>query len=177
MKLTRESVIMLVVLAGLVIGSYLGVYRPQARATAAVREQIATRKAQLATNSAQAAVVPDMVRKIEALKNRYTDFDSQLPQSKELGTFLKAIAAVQSQSDLAGGRMDTQNPVTGQLYNTMPISMRQTGPYLALTDFLRRVNEMDRLTRVQRLVIQMPRDGNSNELDIELTMNIYFTKG
>ena len=177
MKLTRESMIMLLVLAGLVVGSILGVYRPQARATAAVREEILSHKALLTTNSAKAAVVPDMLRKVEALKSRYNNFDSRLPQSKELGTFLKEIAAVQSQSNLAGGRMDTQNPVSGQLYNTMPISIRQTGSYLALADFLRRISVMARLTRVQRLVIQTPRDGDPDQLDIELVMNIYFTKG
>lgn len=176
MKLTRESVIMVVVLAGLVTGSVLGIYRPQSRALADVQQEIATRKAALESDSAKTAVLPDMIRRIQELKSTYGDFDRQLPKSKELGGFLQEIASIQSKSNLAGGQIDTQNPISGPLYNTMPITMRQKGSYLALADYLRRINEMARLARVQRLIIQAPYDGDPSQLDIELVMNIYFTK-
>lgn len=176
MKFTRETVIMMVVLAGLVAGSVLGVYRPQSQAMAALQQDISTRKAGLKSDSDKAGVVPDMLRTVEALKSRYHDFDRRLPRSTELDGFLREITAVQSKCRLSCERMDTQSPVAGQLYNTTPITMRQKGSYLALADFLRQINDMARLTRVQRLIIQAPQDGDGSQLDIELVMNIYFTK-
>ena len=176
MKITRESMVMVAILAAAVAASVLGVYLPQSRAMAGVEQQISDRRGMLQANAEKAAAVPQIARRVRDLMGRYNNFDRRLPRSQELGGFLKEISKIQSESNLSGGRMDTQNPVTGQLYNTMPITMRQTGSYLALAEFLRQINQMARLTRVQRMMIQASRDGDPARLDIELVMNIYFTK-
>jgi hypothetical protein len=48
------------------------------------------------------------------------------------------------------------------------------GDFLALARFLRRIDTMARLTRVEKLIIQPGARGD--ELSIELGMNIYFTE-
>ena len=71
--------------------------------------------------------------------------------------------------------METGSPISEELFNTMPIRIRLRGQYLALTDFLRRLGSMQRLTRVQRLMISIPEE-EGGDLGIELLLNIYFTK-
>ena len=175
-RITKENWYMLAVAAGLVVAATLLVYRRQSSRLEQLREQIATEKLAMEADSNKAAVVPDMLRSVMDMKRRYKDFDRRLPKSKELGGFLQEITAIRSQSDLQGGRMDTGNPVSEYLYNTMPIKMSFEGSYLALARFLEQISKMQRLTRVQKLLITAPGDGFGKDLGIELFMNIYFTK-
>jgi len=174
-KLSRESWVMLAVAAMLVIAAAVWVYRPQGRKLAGLRAQITAQKLAMESDAKRAAVVPEMMRKVQEMKGRYKDFDQRLPRSKELGGFLQEVTRIQSGSQLGEARMDTGNPVSEELYNTMPIKLRFRGSYLALADFLKDIDRMQRLTRVQRLAILSPKD-DSETLEIELLMNIYFTK-
>ena len=175
-RITKENWYMLALAVGLVAGAMLLVYRPQSVRLEQLREQIATEKLAMEADSDRAAIVPDMLRSVMNMKRRYKDFDRRLPKSKELGGFLQEITAIRSESDLQGGRMDTGNPASEELYNTMPIKMSFEGSYLGLAEFLNKLGGMQRLTRVQKLLITTPRGGFGTDLDIELFMNIYFTK-
>jgi len=174
-KLSRENWIMLGLAAGLTVAAIFLVYIPQSRALNTIKTQIATQKIALNDGAKRASVVPDMVRKVENMKSRYKDFDHRLPKSKELGGFLQEITAIRKASELLESRMDTGTPTSEELFNTMPIKLRFHGRYLALADFLRRLDGMQRLTRVQRLLIAGPKE-QGGDLDIELQVNIYFTK-
>jgi Tfp pilus assembly protein PilO len=174
-RLSRESWVMLAVAAMLVMAAVVWVYRPQGRRLKQLRTQITVQKLAMESDAKKAAVVPEMLRKVQEMKGRYKDFDRRLPRSKELGGFLQEITQIQSGSQLSEARMETGNPASEELYNTMPIRMRFRGSYLALADFLKSIDRMQRLTRVQRLVILSPK-GDGDALEIELLMNIYFTK-
>jgi Tfp pilus assembly protein PilO len=160
---------------GLVVAAVAVVYVPQARELRSIKTTIAAKRLALQDSSTKAAVVPRMMREVQALKSRYKDFDSRLPRSKELGGFLQEITAIQQTSALLDPRMETGSPTSEELFNTMPIRMRLRGQYLTVTDFLRRLSNMKRLTRVQRLMIAAP-EKEGDGLSIELLLNIYFTK-
>jgi Tfp pilus assembly protein PilO len=160
---------------GLVVAAVGAVYLPQEHELRSIQTTLAARRVALHESSKNAAIVPRMMREVQTLKSRYKDFDSRLPRSKELGGFLQEITAIQQNSALVDPRMETGSPTSEELFNTMPIRMRLRGQYLALTDFLRRLSNMQRLTRVQRLMIIIP-DKEGGDLSIELLLNIYFTK-
>ena len=174
-KLTKENWIMLGVAAAIVAGAIMLVYRPQKAALHGVRAQIAAQKLTLEADRSKAKVIPQIMRKVQELKSRYKDFDQRLPKSKELGGFLQEITGIQSGSELSDARMETGSPVSEELYNTMPIQMKFRGSYLALAKFLKDVDGMQRLTRVQRLLIRST-EVDGGPLEIDLMMNIYFTK-
>jgi len=174
-KFTRQSWVMVAVAVALVTAAVVGVYRPQNRKLHDLRTQITTQKLALESDAKRAAVVPEMLRKVQEMKGRYKDFDRRLPRSKELGGFLQEITQIQSGSHLSEARMETGNPASEELFNTMPIRMRFRGSYLALAEFLKNIEGMERITRVQKLAILSPKDGG-DVLEIELMMNIYFTK-
>jgi Tfp pilus assembly protein PilO len=175
LKHTCETWMMSAVTVTLVIVAVGAVYVPQARELKSVKTMIAAKKLALEDSAKKAAVVPQMMREVQSLKSRYKDFDSRLPHSKELGGFLQEITAIQQNSALVDPRMETGSPSSEELFNTMPIRIRLRSRYLALTDFLRNLGNMKRLTRVQRLMIMTP-EKEGDELSVELLLNIYFTK-
>lgn len=132
-------------------------------------------KRQIEADAAKAAVVPAMARDIKAMRQLYSkDWDRRLPQQKEQAEFLREISASLSQAKLFNQMIRLGQPTHGRLYNRLPITMEFEGEFLALARFLKQVDGMTRLTRIEELKIQ-PIHG-SDDLSIKLGMNIYFTE-
>ena len=175
MKFDKDSMVVLGVLAALSAGYFLTVYRAQSRSYEEVKAGLAQRRQQLERDTQQAARVPPMMREIEAMKLRYNkDWDRRLPESKELAGFLREISGNLAQDRLMSPMIQPGNPTRGPLYNRLPITMKFEGSFLSLAAFLNRVDKMTRLTRIEQLLIEPRREGDS--LNVELCMNIYFTE-
>ena len=175
MRLSRDSLIVLGILAAIVLTYVLVVYRSQTSALDEVRTQAAERKRELEANDRKATRVPPMIREIEKMKQRFNkDWDRRLPQRQELSEVLREIAANLAQESLANQIIQPGNPTRGQLFNILPITMKFEGDFLALARLLDRVDKMTRLTRIEQLIIQPSKKGEG--LAIELGMNIYFTE-
>lgn len=172
--LTRDNLLVFGALIVIVGGTVLGVFRPQSKTLRELETQIVKQKTALAAEAGKVLVVPTMLRQVEAMRMRYRNFDQRLPQRQELGGFLKEISENLAKEDLSNQLIEPGNPSRDALFHTLPIIMRFRGSYLALTRFLNRLEEMERLARVQKMLIKT--DPKSEEVDIELRMNIYFTE-
>jgi len=173
-KLTRESWLIMAAAIAIVAAAVVFVYRPQGRKLEELRTKIASMEASLQADSEKASVVPELLRQIEAMKRRYKDFDRKLPKTKELGGFLGEITSNLSEEQLSEPTIEPRSPATEELYHTLPIIMRCRGSYLAVASFLKRINGMQRLTRVHTLrVHKLPAE---EPLRIEMQLNIYYTE-
>ncbi len=159
-----------------VVGLYVArVHSPQARRLAAVREKIARRDIECQENAAKADAIPVMVCEVDRLKKEFKDFDRRLPKQKELAEFLREISNTGESHRLANQVIRPGNPSIGPLYNRMPIIMDFSCTFPDLVGFLQKMNEMTRLTRVERIRMS-PVASHSENLDIRMQVNIYFTK-
>ena len=100
-KLTRESWIIMALAVAIVAAAVAFVYRPQGQKLEELRTKIASVETSLQADSQKAAVVPELLRQIEAMKRRYKDFDRKLPKTKELGGFLAEITNNLAEENLA----------------------------------------------------------------------------
>lgn len=167
---------MLGILAAMVIGFMAVVYIPQRLRLEEIRGKIATEKNQLASDGQKAAVIPEMLRQVQDLKKVYKNFDRRLPKRQELGGFLREISGHMAEEQLSDQLIEPGNPTPEDLFHTLPIIMRFKGSYLSLGSFLKQLETMERLTRVQKLIIDSENKEKEGILDIELQMNIYFTE-
>jgi Tfp pilus assembly protein PilO len=176
-QLTRDNWMALGVLTALSAAYFLLVYRHQGCVLEEVGTATTERRRQLESDTLKVACVAPMMREIEAMKQRYNkDWDRRLPKRQELAGFLKEIAGNLSQERLSNQITRPGSPSRGPLYNCLPISMQFEGSFLALAGFLRRVDGMTRLTRVEQLTIEPKKDDANQDLSIVLGMNIYFTE-
>ena len=172
---SRDSLIVLGILTVIVVTYMAVIHRWQSNSLDGVRGRIAEGERLLQANGQKATHVPAMIRQVERMKQRFNkDWDRRLPQGTELDGFLREIYANLAQERLFNQVMRPGDPTRGPLYNRLPITMTFEGDFLALARFLRRIDTMARLTRVEKLIIQPA--GGGNELSIELGMNIYFTE-
>jgi len=175
-RMTRDCWIVLG-LVGVLVGATVAlVFRPQGRQLYELRTQIATRQNVLESDAQKVAVVPEMLRQVQEMKQRYRDFDRKLPKRKELGGFLREISGNLSEERLANQLIEPGNPSREELFNTLPIVMKFRGSYLSLASFLKRLDEMQRLSRVEKLKIDCNAKDDSAALDIEVLLDIYFTE-
>lgn len=188
-RFSRDNLIILGILTVITITYFVVIYRAQSATMADVAARTAQTERRLKTDAMQASRVGPMLRQIKVMKQRYNkkEWDRRLPGRQELAGFLREIASNLSAARLSNRIIQPGNPFRGPLYNRLPITMKFEGDFLALAGFLKRVDEMTRLTRIEQLTIEPARRsqdhrtaGRSNEepisLAIELGMNIYFTE-
>lgn len=175
MQLSRDNIIVAGLLASMIVAAGVFVYLPQAKRLGELQMKIATERADLDAKIKQAVVVPDFVRHIQTMRERYSDFHNRLPRSKELGGFLAEISRLLTSENL-NTHYKVGTPSKKELFITLPINMSLTGSYKALGRLLININKMKRFTRVQRLLLVNESSENnvSDKLTIELQLNIYF---
>ena len=179
MRLGKDSWIVLGILAVMVAGAGLFVYRGQGKKLDDLEISITSSKATLKTQGQTVEIVPELIKQVGAMRTRYKNFDRRLPVRQELGGFLKDISAHLGDEKFSDQLIEPGSPTREDLFHTLPIIMRFKGSYLTSVDFLKRIDEMERLTRIQKLKItKKPVKGDKDEgkVDIELQLNIYFTE-
>ena len=175
MPLSRDNLVVLGIVVVVAATYLLVVFRSQSASLEEVRERTAECRRQLEADGVKAAPVPHMARDVETMKRRYDkDWRRRLPQRQELAGFLHEISANLSEEKLSNQIIQPGRPTRGSLYNRLPITMKFEGSFLALAGFLKRVDGMTRLTRIEQLSMA-PKD-SGEDLSIELGMNIYFTE-
>ena len=169
-----ETAAVLGLIIALVVGAIMVAYLPQRRELECLQSEIAEQKLRIQSVSADVEVVPSMVEHVSAMKALYKDFDRKLPKSSELYGFLGKIGRHLEEGELSSQGIKPGRPIREELFHTLPIIMRCEGRYSELTKFLAEIDKMERLTRVQKLLISAGPKGD--DLRIEVHMNIYFTE-
>ena len=173
-RLARDGLIMGGIVVAMTAAGYAFGYLPSTRKVERIQEETASVKQSLEVDGLKATVVPELLRQVEVMKGKYKDFDRRLPQRQELGGFLREISGNISSEDFSNQSIEPGKPSQEDLFFTLPIVLKFQGSYMSLARFLQRIDDMQRLTRVQKLVVAPgPTDG---VLDITVQLNIYFTE-
>jgi len=187
--LLRDSLMMIGILLAITITYFAVIYRAQSATLQEVQKRIGEVERQLKIDALQASHLPPMIDEIERMRKRYDkSWDRRLPKREELAGFLREIASALSQEKLSNQYIQPGNPTRKPLYNCLPITMKFEGKFLALAGFLKRVDEMSRLTLIEHRAIKAIKTQNDHTTDktldtddspalaIEVGMNIYFTE-
>ena len=175
-KLSKDNMTMLAILCVMLAVSALVLYWPQSRAMEEVRRQIEMEKSTTSTYAAQVAVVPDLRRQVEEMKSHLKDLDRRMPKQKELGGFLTEISENLEKERLDSRGIEAGGTAKEEAFHTLPITMKFQGNYLSLASFLKRIDSMERLTRVQKLHITVDNKSPEPKINCVLRLNIYFTE-
>ena len=124
----------------------------------------------------KAAVVPRLVRQVEAMRRRYDDrWEKKLPKQKDLHDFIKKISSFRDTEGLNGQIIEPGNPRRQELFHTLPVTLRFEGSFMSLAGFLDRLDKMERLSRVQRLDIVANTNQSPANLAVDMRLNIYYS--
>ena len=171
----QNMMIFVAILLGSAAVYVLLVYLPQTRRLTVVRDQLARVSQTYDQDAVKARTIPQLQADVEQLKREFHNFDRRLPGQQELGEFLREISSTGEGGLLTNQVIKPGNPSSGPLYNRLPILIDFRCSFGELVHFLGRLNDMTRLTRVERIQMTPVADGEGM-LDVHMQVNIYFTK-
>ena len=162
----------------LMLGLFYGfIYRPNNQRLADLHEQIATKRRDLLSNKTRVQILPDVLLAVNQMRTRLEKFDKKLPKQPDLGPFINDITELSHQATLRKVEVNPGVPQRGDQYAEWPISLKFEGDFVNAFSFLRRAEEMQRLTRMKGLKVRSVDLAKSGMVQVELSMNIYFSEG
>ncbi len=174
MKINKSSMIVLGVTAAMVLVAVVGVYVPQGRKLQQIKADTDARRAAIAADSQKIAVLPELSREVQTLKDRYQDFDRKLPKNQDSHEFVRQINTSLTSAALTNQSIELGHSSREPNFSMLPVNLKFHGSFLSLAAFLDHLDRMQRIWRVQKMTIG--REEKEGELGIELQMAIYFTE-
>jgi Tfp pilus assembly protein PilO len=166
---------MTVVMVSLLAAYALLGWWPTNRRLAALRADIAARSQRLETNQARTSNLPKLVNEVEFLRLKLERFDKTLPRNPAVPEFINETAQVSGQHGIK--KLMHQPGVTRRLdlYGETPIAMSFEGDFAGAFNFIRQLEEAQRLTRVKTLNVRT-KDPKLGLVDVNVVMNTYFSE-
>jgi len=175
-RCTRVRACLVSVLALMAGGFYLLGYRPADHQLQQLTKQMQEKQLALQSDRERAGHLSKVQLDVENLKLRLERYDKRLPKQQELGQFMRDITQLSQQSTLRKLTVQPGVPKRHQLFNELPISLNFEGDFLSVFAFLKETEGMQRLTRVNTINVKC-RDTKLGTVEVQLSMNIYFSEG
>jgi Tfp pilus assembly protein PilO len=166
---------MTIIMCSLIVGFLIFGFRPNNQRRNALRSEIANKVSLLETNQARAQGLTTLAIEVDRLRVKLERFNKQLPKTPGLGEFINDTAQVSNQFAVKKLMHQPGMLKRMDLYGEIPIVMSFEGEFSNVFSFVRRLEEMPRLTRVKSLSVRC-KDGKSGQVDVNLAMNIYFSE-
>lgn len=154
---------------------FVGGWLPGNRRLSRLREEIQSKSRLLETSQSRAVNLPILTAKVAELDARLVRFNKRLPKNAELGEFIRDITQVSQQYNLRKLVHQPGQIRRQELYSEVPITMNFEGDFVSVFNFLRQMEEMQRLTRVKNISVRC-RDPKLGHVDVSMAMNIYFSE-
>jgi Tfp pilus assembly protein PilO len=150
-------------------------HQPAADRLAEVNERIIAMRSELTAVKAQARDLPTIERDVERLR-QHVDASHRLPQHQEWGPFIRELTAFGEETSLSKFTVQPGVLRKQDVLSEMPVAVNFEGDYVSACSFLRRVEEMTRLTSTNGLTVHVV-DSTVGRVEVQLSMNLYFADG
>lgn len=156
--LQRQQIIIIVLVCSIIAGFAMFLYYPLARQTKAVEQADAAQSAAAARVDERKRQLPVLREKAEALQRKLENFDEKLPRSREFALLWRQIADVMNKHNLKDQLVQPGNEIQGQQLNCIPISIRCSGRGEQIFEFLKSLEKLERVIRIEHFRLENDRD-------------------
>lgn len=137
--------------------------------------QIAAADLGLRSADASLAELPRVQQDVDELRQKL-ESARKLPQHQDLGQFLRDINTFGEEASLAKLTVQPGVPRRREMVSEIPVSVSFEADFLNAFSFLRRTEDMPRLTAVRGLSIKSL-DGSAGTVEVQLSMALFFSDG
>jgi len=168
----RELVLFLTVLL-LPVVSYMLVFRPQSANIESAKIEIAHKQEMLSKLRVETARNDDLQLINEQITDRIHAMESMLPSNKEVDQIVRQVSALAIESGLSSPTLKSTKPLAAAQFREQPLEMSIEGAWSGFYDFLLKIEQMPRITRIIDLKIE---DTSSDDTEIKasFTLSIFF---
>lgn len=185
MSSTKLNLIAIGTVIFLTAGFGLAVVRPGIREVEEQRKLLSTEVDQVRTQQEAVGNIADLYAEIVELNRRMLNFRQRLPEGREFGEFLNQLAEhlrlaeIENYSVEPRPAMDIDESrlpeelkiVRGTVL--LPVRVVFEGRFEAVVDFIRRIEDLPRLTHVEKIEI-VNRESRPGRIGVELMIHTYY---
>lgn len=173
MKLgAREGLIGAVLLA-IPLSSWWLVFRPQNIAIDAAKRDVAHKRDLLEKLKTYTSKNQDLVKANEDMDRRIHAVEDRLPSDKEVDNIVRQVSDVAVSCRLQSPTVANVKPRQEAMYMEQPLDMTLSGDWNGFYDFLSRVEQLPRITRISNMILRRDEKGDGN-MKAEFTLSIYY---
>ncbi len=102
---------------------------------------------------------------LQKLRDKLENYENNVPINKDLGSFLKEIAALMENNNIKDQAIQPLEEVKAEKLNCIPVSMEGTGTLSEIYEFYKNLQELDRKIRIKQVKLE-----NGNDFDGKVKM-------
>ena len=173
MKFGIRELILVCAMVGLLVCSWLFVFKKANAKVVDLKQKTETKQKELGTLDKATTGIEDLGRKIDELQKAITFFESKLPQEREIDKILREVSQMAEQNSLQTKTIKMLKSERGPSYSEQPISVSLSGDFDGFYTFLLQLEKLSRITRVTQMSLEKinERDG---EMQAQMTLSIFF---
>src|SRR5687768_1016134 len=173
MKFGIRELILVCAMVGLLVCSYLFVFKKANAKVVTLKSETETKQKALGNLDKATAGIEDLGRKIDELQRAITFFESKLPQEKEIDKILREISQMADANSLQTKTVKMLKAQRGASYSEQPIQVSLTGDFNGYYAFLLQLEKLSRITRVTNMKLEKL-DERDGEMQAQMTLSIFF---
>ncbi|MCC6659916.1 MAG: type 4a pilus biogenesis protein PilO [Phycisphaerales bacterium] len=168
----REFILLGVLLA-LPLAAYWLVFRPQNAEIAQARQEIEHKRELLDKLKQTTAQNASLEKANEEIRSSITAIEARLPSNKEVDAVVRQVSDLAVQAGLDSPAIESDKPVEASMYMEQPLKMKMTGNFNGFYDFLVKLEQLPRITRVPDLHLTRSTD-TDGFMKADFVLSIYF---
>ena len=169
----RDQLLVVGILVFIAALFLLAFYLPN---TAELRQMKATLmkdREELTQRQKTAQTLPQLASEVRALRERVSDLDTQLPADQQLDQFLKSLTVHMAAESLELLAVKPEAIQKGEALDQLPIHVGFRGSFTGTCRFLRRLESMPRIARVDQLQLAVSDGTGSGQLSGTMRLCIF----
>jgi type IV pilus assembly protein PilO len=168
----REFILLLVLLA-LPVSSWWLVFRPQNAEIAQAKREIEHKRALLQKLQEATARNEDLERANDEIRESIGAIEARLPTNKEVDGVVRQVSDLAVEVGLDPPAIESDKPLKASMYMEQPLKMKLSGNFNGFYEFLIKLEQLPRITRMPDLKITRATDVDGH-MKAEFTLSIYF---
>ena len=154
-------------------GFFLFRFLPLHKRTKAAKLTKNTQSLIIAKGISDSEQLPLFTAQLHKLKARLSNFEANIPTQRDLGTFVHEIADLMNQYKLKEQEITPHSEIETDGLNCIPVSIQCKGSLAQIFKFNQRLQELDRLIRIQQVKLVNDNDFRGEVL-MEADVVIYY---
>jgi type IV pilus assembly protein PilO len=176
MRFGLREYILLALLLAMPLSSYWLVFRPQNAEIATAKREIQHKKDMLDKLREATSRNDDLQKANLDIERSIDAIEARLPTNKEVDGIVRQVSDLAVESGLEPPLMKSDKPMKASLYMEQPLNMSITGDFRNFYEFLVRVEQLPRITRIPTMDIKRAEDIDGH-MKAAFTLSIYFQEG
>jgi Tfp pilus assembly protein PilO len=148
-------------------------YMPLCEKARATKQARAERAQMIAKGTADAGRLPLLEEQLRNLQARIGDFEARIPEQRAHGAFLQRIADLMDDHDLKEQDVAPGGEIEADKFNCIPVIMHCKGELAQISEFYRRLQNLDRLVRIEKVTLNNDESYNG-QVTMETKAVVYY---